>query len=68
MEIACATLTGMPVNVRDSIDEMRARLDQVNQAIFALELLQAMRALSGSQLPWTTELLAVRATSRTKNG
>jgi hypothetical protein len=42
----------MPVNLRDSINEVCAKLDEVNRAIVPLELSRVMQALSGSQLPW----------------
>jgi hypothetical protein len=40
----------------DLLDELRGRLEKINQAIFSLELLQLVQALSRAQLQPTTEL------------
>jgi len=51
----------MPVSFMDLLDELRGELENINQVIFRLELLQVLQAHSGSQLPWTAEILAVSA-------
>jgi len=42
----CATLPGMPIDPEDLLDILRGRLDQVEELIFAIELLRLAEVLS----------------------